>query len=98
MEKISVTLESDQVRELSDRVGAGEYDNRSEAVRELLSKGLEYDEVVRERDELEEQLRARNRREKEVTDLATYVQEEREWRSAPIWQRAKWWVFGKEND
>lgn len=98
MDKISVTLESDQVGELSDLVGAGEYENRSEAVRDLLSKGLEYDELKRERDELQEQLRARNGREEEVTDLATYVQEEREWRSAPIWKRAKWWVVGKSQE
>jgi Arc/MetJ-type ribon-helix-helix transcriptional regulator len=94
MDKISVTLESDQVGELSDLVGAGVYENRSEAVRDLLSKGLEYDGLKRERDELEEQLRARNRREESVTELATYVQEEQEWRAAPIWKRAKWWVTG----
>lgn len=96
MDKISLTLRSDQVGELSDLVGEGVYESRSEAVRELLDKGLEYDTVVREKEELQGQLAARNQREEEVTDLANYVQEEREWRSAPIWVRAKWWVTGKD--
>ena len=99
MENISVTLRSEQVRQLSDLVG-DEYDDRSKAVRALLDRGLEYDDVAAERDRLREQLAATNARAEDMGELVEYVERERELqrrererRDAPAWRRAKWWLF-----
>ena len=101
MEKISVTLRSEQVRQLSDLVG-DEYDDRSKAVRALLDRGFEYEDVAAERDRLREQLAATNARAEDVGELVEYVERERELqrrererRDAPAWRRAKWWLFGR---
>lgn len=93
-EKISVTLESEQVREISDRVGDG-YESRSEVVRELIDRGLEYEALERRNDELEDRLAAVIDGRAEHQELVEYVEEERSWRSAPIWTRARWWLTGK---
>lgn len=53
--KISITLNPTQVREVSDRVG-DEYDNRSEAIRDLIDKGAEYDRLEAENAQLRETL------------------------------------------
>jgi len=96
--KISVVLDSDQVGRLDDLVGDS-YDNRSEAVREVLSRGFEYDSLAAERDDLRRQLSAANARYEDHKELVEYVEEERSLRKqqaeAPIWRRAKWWVFGQ---
>jgi hypothetical protein len=56
-------------------------------------------------DELTNQLREANKRQEEVTELVSYVEEEktltqrrRERESAPVWKRAKWWVTGYPDD
>jgi Arc/MetJ-type ribon-helix-helix transcriptional regulator len=94
-EKISVTLRSDQVGELSDLVG-GEYENRSEAVRGLLDKGFAYDEIEATADRLERQLAQVIDERDEHQELVAYVEEEQSWREAPLSARVKWWVFGKD--
>ena len=93
-EKISVTLRSEQVGELSDLVG-DEYENRSEAVRGVLDKGFAYDEIQATADRLERQLaQVIDEREKNQ-QIVAYVEEEQSWREAPLSTRVKWWVFGK---
>jgi len=56
-------------------------------------------------DELTNQLREANKRHDEVEELVEYVESERslqerreERRSAPVWERARWWVFGEPTD
>ena len=56
-------------------------------------------------DELTNQLREANKRQEEVTELVEYVEEERslterreERRTAPVWKRARWWVFGEPDE
>lgn len=93
-EKISVTLRSDQVGELSDLVG-DEYENRSEAVRGVLDKGFAYDEIQATADRLERQLAQVIDERDEHQDLVAYVEEEQSWREAPLSTRVKWWVLGK---
>jgi metal-responsive CopG/Arc/MetJ family transcriptional regulator len=74
--------------------------NRSEAVWELLSKGLRYDERVSletDRDRLQHQLRVTNARQEDVSELVEYVEGEkriRDRRNAPMWRRAKRFVLG----
>jgi Arc/MetJ-type ribon-helix-helix transcriptional regulator len=107
-EKISVTLDAYQVREISDLVGE-EYESRSEAIRSLINKGLEYDDLQIERDRLEQQLTATNRRVDQHQELVEYVQEERELQrtrgdlekrraQAGLWTKARWALFGMRED
>lgn len=108
-EKISITLNPTQVRAISDRVG-DEYDNRSEAVRALIDRGVAYEDLQEEYEDLEarhddvqRQLAAVNSRQEDVSELVEYVQEERslaqeqrQRRDAPVWRRARWWILGRD--
>jgi SOS response regulatory protein OraA/RecX len=107
IEKISVTLREDQVGQLSGLVGE-KYDDRSKAVRDLLDRGFSYEDLQRELEQTEarvedlrRQLQQANSRQDDVTELVEYVEEERavqqrreERRSAPVWTRARRWLFG----
>ncbi len=99
MKALTVNFRDDQEELIAELMAESEeYSSKSEVVRSLIDRSQRLEEVERERDELRDQLAARNKREEEVTDLARYVQEEREWRTAPIWTRAKWWVIGKPQE
>ena len=77
MDKISVTLPSETVVRLSNVVDES-YDNRSEAVRDLVQKGFEYDELELENRRLQRQLAATNRRVDEHKQLQEYVEGQQE--------------------
>lgn len=76
---------------------------KSQAIRDLIRKGLDYDDLEARTDDLQRQLRETNRYQNEVGELVEYVEEERELmqermdrRGAPVWRRARWWVFGRD--
>ena len=76
--------------------------SRSDAIRALLERGIEYDRVQSENDRLRRQLQATNARQEDVGELVEYVEQEkslkereRERRDAPLWRRARWFVFGR---
>lgn len=65
----------------------------------------DYEALEARRDELQRQLAAVNARQEDVTELVEYVEQERtlqqqreDRRNAPVWTRAKWWLFGKSTD
>ena len=115
MDKISVTLREDQVGRLSDLVGE-KYDDRSKAVRDLLDRGFEHEELAQELkqaearvEDLRRQLQEANAGARDVDEIVTYVEEERqlqreeferrrERESAPIWTRLNWLIFGRGRD
>jgi SOS response regulatory protein OraA/RecX len=118
MDKISVTLREDQVGYLSDLVGE-KYDDRSKAVRDLLDRGFQYEELKNDLeqtearvDDLRRQLQEANAGRRDVDEIVSYVEEERELqrhreereqrreqrRNAPAWRRARWWLFGMPDD
>lgn len=102
MQSITVKL-SDETIDSLNNIAEDEHDgNRSDAVRELIEKGRKYDDLERRHQEVQRQLRAVNTRQEDVTDLVEYVEQERELqrrreerKDAPVWRRAKWWVFGR---
>jgi chromosome segregation ATPase len=115
MENITVRIPADQLDEIDDE--AGERDvTRSEYIRETLATRKaknariaeleqELERARAERDDLRNQLREANRRDREMGELAEYVKEERalqrrerERREAPAWVRAKLWLFGDAGD
>ena len=87
-EKISLTLHESQVREISDL--QDEYGSRSEAVRALVDKGLAYDDVEAERDELRQELRSFDG----MDDVVGYVRRRRLLTDVPIWRRIRWRITG----
>lgn len=116
MKKISSTFEEDQIERVQERVDGeepnpeeGEYSSRAAALRDLVDKGLEYEDVVEEYeqeitrlearvDELEAQLQHQRSREEDVEEIVEYVDEEKSYRRAGIVTRAKWWFFGMDDD
>lgn len=79
--------------------------NKSDAIRTLLAKGLEYDDLRIENERLRNEKRAIISQREEHGELVEYVEEERsmqqrreERRDAPAWKRAKWWLFGRDGE
>lgn len=110
MKNVTVRLSEEQVEMLDAE--ADDLDmSRAEYIRDLIEKGRESDEIRRELEEtqnkvanLRRQLQAVNARQEDVGELVEYVERERELqqrqeerRNAPVWRRAKWWVFGRES-
>lgn len=78
---------------------------KAEAMRTLLRRGLDFNEIKRENQRLKDQLAATNQRIDDTKELVEYVEEERELQrqrqqkeNAPVWRRAKYWVFGFSED
>lgn len=89
----------EQITAFSDENGL----SKSEAIRTLLKRGLEYEELQTENERLNNSLRRLVDQRKEHSKLVEYVEEEQslqqhreERRAAPVWQRAKWWLFGQK--
>jgi metal-responsive CopG/Arc/MetJ family transcriptional regulator len=96
MEQITIRLQEDFLESIEG--AASEHnESRSEHIRDLLRKGMEYEDVRRDRDRLENQLGQLIEQREANQELVEYVDEEQTWRSAPIWRRAKWWITGKSD-
>ena len=101
MDPHTIRMPEDLLDELAEE--ADERDvSRAKYIRSLLRQRTEYDELRRENERLRQQLQATNSRQDDVGELVEYVEEERaiqqrhaERRDAPVWRRAKWWVFGR---
>ena len=107
MESVSTRLEDETARLI--RETADERDvSVAEVLRERIEQGMVYEDLERELEQTEarvedlrRQLQQTNSRERDVDEIVTYVEEERrlqqrreERRDAPVWTRAKWWLFG----
>jgi Arc/MetJ-type ribon-helix-helix transcriptional regulator len=80
----------------------GDYASGSAAVREALRRFDEIEAVRARRDDLRRQLTAQNRRSGEIEEVVDYAtgemekqERDRERRDAPLWTRARWFVFGR---
>ena len=104
MPHLSLRVSDDLLDEL-DAEAEGEGVSRSDYIRNTLEKRDRVEELERENERLRRQLRATNSRERDVDEIVTYVEEERRLqqrrearRDAPVWTRAKWWLFGRSTD
>lgn len=96
MQSVTIKL-PDTTIETFQEIAEEEYDgNRSDAIRDLIDKGMDYDDLERENERLQRQLAAVNARQDDVTEIVEYVEEERSWREAGLGTRMKWWIFGKD--
>ena len=99
MPRLTVTITEEQeelLEELSS--DSGEYESKSEAVRNLIQRGERVDELEQKVERLEREKRMLVEQREEHTELVEYVDEERSWRSAPLTKRVRWWLFGKGDD
>ena len=101
MQQLTVRVADETAEAIEARADESD-SSRSEAVRELLRLGTDYDRLQAEADDLRRQLQAVNRRESEHQELVEYVEREKtlqeqrqERQNAPVWRRAKWWLFGR---
>lgn len=101
MRPITIRIDEDTHRILSD-----EADERGVSVsavaREKIERGMDYEEIKRERDRLRAEKRTLINDREERTELLEYVerdleadQRREERRQAPAWRRAKWWLLGE---
>jgi hypothetical protein len=100
MQQLTVRVDDETGEAIAERASDSDT-SQSEAVRELLRLGIDYGRLQAEAEDLRRQLQAVNRRESEHQELVEYVQEEREIQArreeretAPVWRRARYWVFG----
>jgi metal-responsive CopG/Arc/MetJ family transcriptional regulator len=99
MQQISIKLSDDAIDSLDDLAEDEHGGNRSEAAREIVEKGLDYDDLKIERDhaearadQLREQMVARSNTEEEVVALRRRIEERERAADAPFpirWLR--WW-------
>ena len=76
--------------------------SQAEVLRELIEKGIEYDDLEREKKRLETRVRKLIDTREEHTELVEYVEEERslqrrreERSQANVFRRAWWWLAGE---
>lgn len=108
MERLTIRIPEDVLEEIEARASADDV-SQSEAARQLLRRGSEYDDLKRENERLRDQLAATNRRIDEHQELVEYVEEERSVQrqreereqrraQAGVLTRAKWWITGMPAD
>lgn len=101
-QKLSVSLRDEQV----GRIDELDFESRSEAIRELVDRGFEYEELERENERLRNEKQTILSQRNENRELVEYLQRERELqvqereerrerRKQPVWLRLRQWVFGK---
>lgn len=95
MESTTIRLPEDVLERVDEHAEDRDV-SRSEYLRTLVRRGFEYDEVVAERDRLENQLRTLIDQREEHQELVEYVDEEKTWREASLKTRIQWWIWGKE--
>jgi len=97
MEKRTVTLTEEQVTELEDL----DADSFSEAVRLMIDRGSQYEQLETENQRLRNEKQTILSERRENQELVEYMKKERELqiqerqrRQEPVWVRLRQWVFG----
>ena len=111
MERLTIRVPEDLSAAIEERAETEDVSD-SAAARDLLRRGTEYGNLQRELEQTEARVEDLRRQLQEATaggrdvdELVEYVEGEmakqerdRERRDAPVWRRAKWWVFGRSDD
>ena len=111
MERLTIRVPADLAAIIEEWADADDV-SESEAARQLLRRGTEYEDLQRELEQTEarvedlrRQLQQANADDRDVDEIVAYVDEERamqqrerERRDAPLWTRAKWYVFGRSDE
>ena len=85
----------DDIVEHIEEVAEGQDISKSEVVRDLLERGIEYDDLQSKNDELRNQLQATNSRNEVDDKLVRYVENDIDYHEAGLATKLRWFVFGK---
>lgn len=107
MSRVTVSITDEVEAVIEEKVGdGGEYDSKSEFVRECIQQYEDRNERVAELEQEVERLRNEKQtlieQREENQALVRYVEDERrveqQWRETPMWTRVKWRVFGMPSE
>ena len=70
--------------------------SKSDAIRELLKRGIEYDRLQTENERLRNEKRMIINQRDEHRELVEYVEDEQRYRQAGLVQRVKWFLRGMD--
>lgn len=105
MKSMTVTLEERHIERLDELTDEeGRFDNRSEAVRELIDQDSDTERLKTENERLKNEKQKLIAQMEENQELKEYVgedrrirREERKRQKAPIWKRLYWTVLGEDD-
>ena len=106
MQRVTVTLEPEQLETISDVQEEGEAESKSEAVRHIIQRyeeqQQEYEELHTEYERVKNEKQVMIEQREENTELVEYVEREKDlqeqYREAGIVTKAKWAIFGMDSD
>ena len=100
MQPVSSRLDADTLRMVDDTADAND-ESRAEAIRRLVERGLEYDELAREIERLENEKRTLIADREEKQELVRFAERqrelaeyERERQKRGVFTRFVWWLRG----
>lgn len=96
MSRITVSLTDQEEEIIEQNVGDdGEYESKSEFVRDCIQAHIEVEELQRDVERLQNEKRLILEQREEAAEIQRYVEEERTYRNAGLRKRMKWWLWGK---
>ena len=102
MTRLTVRLSDSHSDELERLVEDGQYDHKSEALLGLLDErdqlASEVQDLRRENERLHQERRQILEQREEHSELVRYVSSVVAWREAGLLRRARWWLFGQQDD
>ena len=94
MEQMTFHIPDDVVSHIEN--SAEERDiSKSKVVRELLQRGIDYEQLESTNQELRNQLQATNNRNEIDDKMVRYVENDIEYHEADIATKLRWFIFGK---
>jgi Arc/MetJ-type ribon-helix-helix transcriptional regulator len=105
MQRVTVTLEPEQLETISDVQEEGKAESKSEAVRHIIQRyeeqQQEYEELHTEYERVKNEKKTIIEQREENTELVEYVEREKDmqerYREAGIMTKAKWAIFGMDS-
>lgn len=103
MKSITVSIEEDHIETLDElSQDSGPCANRSEAMRMIISQHSDAQRLAEENERLQREKRQILDQREEHNELVEYVDREKSLQErrieAAIWERARWWLFGKSQN
>ena len=95
MKRLTIRVPEDLAETIDERATAADVSD-SEAARQLLRRGTEYDDLQTENERLRNEKRGIIEQRTENKDLRRYVENDIEWHEADLLTRVRWFVFGKK--
>jgi len=96
MPRLSITLTEEQNERVEELVENGEYKSKNAVVQDWLSDAEKVNQVESENERLHRERRQLLEQRNENQELLEYVEDEKRYRHAGLFQRFRWWFRGME--